>query len=119
MDQPAVLADLEVDISAQGLSDMQRACLQVKVRSVGANGAGHSPWSEPVTVTVPGRLEAPPPPPSVSASDAYEAPKRRRKKVAHDRELEQADPKRSKCPFMLLQLFLSMCSIHIRDSCQC
>lgn len=119
MDQPAILTDLEVGISAQGLSDMQRACLQVKVRSVGANGAGHSPWSEPVTVTVPGRPEAPPPPPSVSASDASEAPKRRRKKAAHDRELEQADPKRSKCPLMLLQLFLSMCSIRIRDSCQC
>ncbi len=82
---------------------MERDCLQVKVRSVGAHGAGHSPWSEPVTVTVPGRLEAPPPPPSVPASDALEAPKRRRKKVANDRELEHADPKRSECPFMLLQ----------------
>jgi len=62
---------------------------------VGANGAGHSPWSEPVAVTVPGRLEVLPPAPASAASEASEAPKRRRKKAVHDRELEQADPKRS------------------------
>ena len=69
--------------------------LQMKVRSVGVNGAGHSPWSEPVAVTVPGNLEHPPQPPASTASEIPEAPKRRRKKAAHDRELEQADPKRS------------------------
>ena len=70
--------------------------MQVKVRSVGASGAGHSPWSEPVPVTVPGCPEPRPQPPASTASEASEAPKRRRKKAAHDRELEQADPKRSK-----------------------
>ena len=68
---------------------------QVKVRSVGASGAGHSPWSEPVVVTMPGRAEGPPPAPASAASEASEAPKRRRKKGGHERELEQADPKRS------------------------
>ena len=72
--------------------------MQVKVRSVGANGAGHSPWSDPATVTVPGHLEQPPQPPASTTSEASEAPKRRRKKAAHDRELEQADPKRSEQP---------------------
>ena len=69
--------------------------IQVKVRSVGANGAGHSLWSDLVAVTVPGHLEQPPQPPASTASEASEAPKRRRRKAAHDRELEQADPKRS------------------------
>ena len=68
------------------------------MRSVGASGAGHSPWSEPVAVTMPGRAEAPPPAPASTASEASEAPKRRRKKGGHERELEQADPKRSEWP---------------------
>ena len=68
------------------------------MRSVGASGAGHSPWSEPVAVRMPGRAEAPPPAPASTASEASEAPKRRRKKGGHERELEQADPKRSEWP---------------------
>ena len=77
------------------MSPEDHRTLQVKVRSVGVSGAGHSPWSAPVAVTVPGNLEHPPQPPASSASETPEAPKRRRKKAAHDRELEQADPKRS------------------------
>lgn len=63
---------------------------------MGANGAGHSPWSELVTVTMPGRPEAPPQAAAAAAAEPSEAPKRRRKKAGGaDRELVQADPKRS------------------------
>ena len=51
-----------------------------------------------MAVTMPGHAEAPPPAPASTASEASEAPKRRRRKGGHERELEQADPKRSEWP---------------------
>ncbi len=95
--------------------------LQVKVRSVGVSGAGHSPWSEPVAVTVPGRLELPPPPPASTASEASEVPKRRRRKAAHDRELQQADPKRSEQLQLASSFVMHMlCGIlgHLKPTCK-
>ena len=94
--------------------------LQVKVRSVGVNGAGHSPWSKPVAVTVSGHLEHPPPPPASTASETSEAPKRRRKKAAHDRELQQADPKRSEQPKLasLLSMYMRCRAVgHLTPTC--
>ncbi|BDA40522.1 probable fibronectin type-III domain-containing protein 3a [Coccomyxa sp. Obi] len=72
---------------------------QVRARSVGVDGAGHSAWSEPASMVTPGERALPAPAVAANGAAAAELsdgaqPKRRRnKKPAVERELALADPK--------------------------
>jgi len=72
---------------------------QVRARSVGVDGAGHSAWSEPVSLVTPGERMQQPVAASAASADAAAAEaavkKRRAKKPAVERELALADPKLS------------------------
>jgi hypothetical protein len=78
---------------------MVQGCVQVRVRSVGVGGAGHSAWSEVAQAVLPGRHEEPASPSScaeeaeAAAAAAQQPKKRRSRRPAAERELALADSK--------------------------
>ncbi len=81
------------------------------------DGAGHSAWSEPVSMVTPGERALPAPAAAANGaavaelSDGAQPKRRRNKKPAVERELALADPKLSAFPTTLQQLsfLLSLC----------
>ena len=53
-DQRHWLTARVTDCRIDGLTNRPRACPKVRLRCVGAEGAGHSAWSQPVIVSTPG-----------------------------------------------------------------
>lgn len=104
-DQVALLCDI-------AKSDID---VQVRARSVGVDGAGHSAWSELVSAATPGERAQPATAavtggPAAADSDGA-APKRRRvKKPAVERELALADPKLSAS---LQSDLFAACMVHL------